>query len=98
MARVSADSTSWMAGSVLRRDARQVRDNPEVKHPGKKNTRKWCKGKIGREHLVATREWMPGKSWNHRQHLEDYCVHCGKVMRFWWEQPKEILDNHHEEA
>lgn len=82
MARVSQDSDSWKASGVQRRDARQIKDNPQVKHPGKKDTKRWCKGKVGREHVLLTRSIQLGGSreWGD----EDYCKVCSKVVTQRW--------------
>lgn len=68
---------------------------PEKRTPGRKNTRAWCRGKVGREHVpvVACRppaltslacRWQPrysddGVYW-WCHHLEE-CSACGKVLR-----------------
>lgn len=100
MAKVSHDADSWKASGVLRRDARQTKDEPNIKHPGKKNTKRWCKGKVGREHTLVTRPIQMGGnlSWGD----EDYCKVCSKVVvqrwKFTWSSyqtrsaPHEILD------
>lgn len=82
MARIGRDSSSWKAGGVLRRDARQVRDNPNVRHPAKKDTRHWCKGKVGRGHVIASRPIQMGGSrdWGD----EDYCRVCSKTLVQRW--------------
>lgn len=56
MATLSEDGDSWRASGVKRRDFRRAKDAPEV--PGsrgrRKNTKKWCKGIVGRKHDVRT--------------------------------------------
>lgn len=54
--RIKKDKTSWHAGGVIARDARHEKspDNT-AKHLSKKNTKRWCKGKVGREHQG---EWV----------------------------------------
>ena len=51
MARIGRDHSNWAAGGVMRRDFRNtlIDDTPK-KWPAKKDTRKWCKGHVGREH------------------------------------------------
>ena len=65
--------------------------SPEKEVPkhrgGKKNTRKWCLGKVGRSHDPM---WVI----SHRDHstlykniykaLEFTCQNCGKVLDTWW--------------
>ena len=51
------DESSWGYGGIKRRDFRNSHDEPEVpRHKGaKKNTKKWCKGKEGVEHVPVER-------------------------------------------
>jgi hypothetical protein len=78
-------------------DAKERRERPQRK---KKDTRKWCKGVVGREHkpeiVFDTRfrspcgwapKWawqLPGKKWWMCHHIEK-CTVCGKHMRQLWE-------------
>lgn len=91
--RLSKDNTSWKAGGIIRRDIRNTKSGPEVeKLHGNKNTRKWCKGKIGVSHV---NKWVKrsdlSECWNHR------CQKCGKIFELWFKsewfkrpRPKEI--------
>lgn len=46
--RLKEDRNNWRASSIIRKQAVV----PEVvKAPAKKDTVKWCKGKVGREHV-----------------------------------------------
>ena len=73
----------------------------EHKPRGKKNTRKWCKGKPGVEHVVVTvvhhsatgtrcgaSTWMPHR-WLCRHAMQ--CVTCGKYLNEWL-KPAECPD------
>lgn len=73
--RLKEDNSSWRASSILRKVV-PLPDEPK-KPSSRKNTRKWCKGVVGREH-----EWG-------RQHVghpytvednvtENICAACGK--------------------
>jgi hypothetical protein len=43
--------SDWKEESIKRRDFRHVHGEPEVpRSRAKKDTKRWCKGKIGREH------------------------------------------------
>lgn len=93
MARIKRDPDDWHAGGVNKRDFQHAHDEPEVpKHyPAKrrkKDTKTWCRGKEGREHVVAdkTQPMMPDYAccsperqkhfaWNHRRSIK--CVNCG---------------------
>jgi hypothetical protein len=57
MATLSENGDSWHARGIKRRDFRHVKGDPEVpgsRNRGRKNTKRWCKGKEGREHDVRT--------------------------------------------
>jgi hypothetical protein len=65
----------------------QAPASPEVpKHQSKKNTRKWCKGKVGVLHQPKWRAWtkLPyrGKV-DDSTSLEFVCERCGKSLDFW---------------
>jgi len=71
-------------------------DAPTKKTPSKKDTRKWCRGKEGVEHVVAleTNSWTNPNThetvrcrwtpWGKRPHYTCWCrkrcTTCGKVM------------------
>lgn len=77
------DEDSWRYGGIKRRDFRSGHDEPEVpRHKGaKKNTKKWCKGKEGVEHIpVGKTKWYGdrfGYSYNE-------CEKCGKRLSYEW--------------
>lgn len=57
------------------KQARLMKDSPEVgKHRSKKDTKRWCKGKVGREHQL---EWV-GKDDGFRVEIIKICVNCKK--------------------
>jgi hypothetical protein len=82
MARVSKDSDSWKASGIKRRDFRNVHNGPEVNTKGKKkNTRKWCRGKTGKEHRIIHQPHPTfGKYGTHI----DRCDECGKEVNCYW--------------
>ena len=49
------------------------------KHQSKKDTRHWCKGKVGTKHKV---EWRPSKYGYGSENLT--CIVCEKVCSWWW--------------
>jgi hypothetical protein len=54
--RLAEDMTSWKSSGIIARDFRHSHNGPEIsKAPKKKNTKKWCKGKIGVKHELAIR-------------------------------------------
>jgi len=77
MAKISRDDTSWHASGVKTRDARHTKSPEETgRHQSKKNTKKWCRGKIGKEH---TGEWRD-KGYCHIL----TCTKCGKHLDYKW--------------
>lgn len=93
MARIKRDPDDWKARGIKKRDFNHSHDEPEVpkKNPSKrkkKDTKTWCRGKVGREHVVAdkTPPRLPNYAccspererhfaWNH--HYTVKCVNCG---------------------
>ena len=98
MARLAEDTSSWKASGIQRRDFRSTINGPEVQRTNgsKKNTRRWCKGVEGREHVLDMRVSNHGRmveslsgapcsdfttlGW-HCNH-ERYCMVCGKVLEW----------------
>jgi hypothetical protein len=57
-------------------------DSEVGKHRSSKNTRRWCKGVVGREHkpeCVPHGEQSRGYDWRNWQ-----CTACGKVLAHYW--------------
>ena len=98
--RVSQDSDSWKAGGIVRRDFRSGKvDYPERELRGKskrKNTKRWCKGREGREHVPEIkRTWQRsgvfdknGKEILVVAYSEVVCSVCGANS---WHMPDEVL-------
>ena len=64
--KISRDDGSWHASGVLARDARHVKTEQQVAgHRAKKDTKRWCRGRVGKEHDL---EWV--NFWAHRQNRE----------------------------
>lgn len=62
------------------KDERRSKDSPESgKHRSKKNTRRWCRGVVGREHTPECRDHAysrpPDSPWKILA-----CTTCGKVL------------------
>lgn len=63
-------------------------DDTMWRAPGRKNTRAWCKGKVGRAHkpVIARSNYAgtwpchPRHGWRHCWHIEQ-CTVCGKTLR-----------------
>lgn len=85
----------WKARANKRRDERHTK-TPETNRPtpAKKNTKKWCKGKVGREHQTRV---MSGEEKNRSfQHVDGskfvsmknwkflICIVCGKELDIYY--------------
>lgn len=82
------DEDSWRYGGIKRRDFRSGHDEPEVpRHKGtKKNTKKWCKGKKGVEHVPVLREktYRNGKGEERVMYRYNECEKCRKRLSYEW--------------
>jgi hypothetical protein len=74
-------------GVAVRKAARQtlVDDAPKTRSvPNKRNTKLWCKGKVGVEHKPVVGTWRAAKNWSgpniFHGGLIQYCSECGKEI------------------
>lgn len=76
---------------------RLVRQNPvpgdpvlgiEKKAPAKKNTKRWCRGVPGVEHVQVVKPYAETKNMNASNAYKDwlilYCKDCGKELDHYW--------------
>lgn len=86
---------SWHSQEFERPEFVDVPDEPRPQR-GRKNTKRWCKGKVGREHQPETvvnhqyttsnwtecheSRWMPNH-WSCRHAVQ--CTVCGKYVKTW---------------
>jgi ribosomal protein S25 len=55
--------SEWKKAASDRRDERHIKDEKEVpKHSSKKNTKKWCRGKVGVEHKLECKKYNDVKN------------------------------------
>lgn len=95
--RLSKDKSSWRAGGIIRRDARNAKDMVEVaKTRNSKDTKRWCRGKKGVNHKLA---WARGRLYGSTQWWDQRCELCHKKFDYWvrssWNKrpkPKEITE------
>jgi len=65
--KLSHDSSSWHASGLIARDERHTKTEQQVaRHGAKKNTKRWCRGRVGKEHKTEWRNWQAL-----REHRED---------------------------
>jgi hypothetical protein len=71
--------SEWKQGSIERRDFRSSKSGPEVaRKKSKKDTKKWCKGKVGVEHQLNRVPWKGAPNIAD----VDECTKCGKNFGF----------------
>lgn len=77
--------SEWKENAVKRRDARHTKSSDEHKTtaPNKRNTRKWCKGKVGVEHKAECKKYHEVKNTSfkfYRSWRILVCTVCGKEL------------------
>lgn len=87
--RLKECSNSWRASGIKRRDKRHAKEAPEIEKPksATKNTKRWCLGKVGREHVM---KWEPFRRLGFaiRDKYKSYvhkCQKCGKELDRWYD-------------
>jgi len=75
----------WKGSKEFRRSARNYTESDEIKRASSKskNTKKWCKGKVGRKHTLALYNKYVWTT-SHK------CVNCGKEI--WGVKKREDFD------
>jgi hypothetical protein len=81
----AAAFSSRLKGTEIR-DARHDRGGPEVSGAPRKrkDTRRWCKGKVGVEHALAVRDARDMGKLRFSMTLIRFCTKCGKEIETWW--------------
>ncbi len=93
--------STWREGAAARKDARHTTpdDAPKTRGvPNKRNTKRWCKGKVGVEHKPAVKTYRELKNWQgigdgqwgsniFQGWLVRYCTECGKEIDHFYPQP-----------
>lgn len=73
--RLKEESDNWRASALKARDFRHTKAGPETvagpKKTHKRDTRTWCKGKVGRSHTVKLR------TNSYSTFTTAYCTSCG---------------------
>lgn len=87
--RLKEDKSSWRSKGILRRDARHVKDGPEIEKPKSKvkDTKRWCAGKVGKAHKLKWVEtsFMASRVPTNPSYFsyEKCCELCGKKFDYW---------------
>ncbi|AYB70997.1 hypothetical protein SEA_YABOI_200 [Streptomyces phage Yaboi] len=70
----------WKGSKEFRRSARNYTESETVGKGKKKNTRKWCKGKVGRKHVLGL---FNKYTWRHGYK----CINCGREFLWHFSDP-----------
>jgi hypothetical protein len=78
--RLKEDSTSWRSSGIIKRDARHGGAVDGIISRGgvRKDTWKWCKGIVGREHVWEREVTRPGRTATSSSLSQMVCQSCGK--------------------
>lgn len=72
----------YKASGIRRRDTRNTK-LPDIRPPSgsKKDTKRWCRGVVGREHEPECRlsKYSFAQEWR-----DLVCKKCGKELDWWW--------------
>jgi hypothetical protein len=84
--------SDWKRSAAARRDARNTKSDPRPATGSSKNTKRWCGGKVGREHQTKCVKYNDVKR-SHLAGLENstsrhwrilICATCGKELATYW--------------
>lgn len=77
--------SDWKKDSVDRRDERATKVSDAPTPSGKKkDTRSWCKGKVGREHQSKCVSFKEIKGWGQDKYRLLICTECGKDLEIYY--------------
>ena len=72
--RLKEDTSSWHSNGIIHRDNRHDHSERFYKLHSKRDTKRWCRGKVGVEHEYH--RYLRG--W-HYHYVEARCVNCNKL-------------------
>lgn len=81
--RLKENSNNYRASGLKRKDAKHTKlDDRHLPVSGKKDTKKWCGGKVGREHKLK----CLAKGWRGVRVVwyALACTECGKELKVWY--------------
>lgn len=82
--------SEWKQAAARRRDERNAKpdDAPTPGASERKNTKRWCRGKIGVEHQAECRGYNETKRQGLARHSNSWrvlvCSECGKELKTWY--------------
>lgn len=80
--------SDWKRAAAARRDARAAKD-PEparARTARGKNSKRWCRGKVGKEHTPKCMKCGDVKRWGFSGLTWRVlvCTTCGRELEIWW--------------
>lgn len=81
MARLKHDHSGWRSHGLYKKYQSPAVDEAAHSRKTKKNTRKWCRGKVGTEHVLRRYFWHTGWESKRTNWIRSKCVVCGKEFR-----------------
>lgn len=82
-------SSSWRGRAIDRRNERQARDEVRPQSGSSKDTKRWCRGVVGREHLPTCVDFADVKGEVYRKYGWKVlrCSVCSKHLDYYWPSP-----------
>lgn len=81
--RLKEDNSSWRASGIIKRDYQHGGLDLQPRIKSKKNTNKWCRGKVGVLHDYLLVEVRTSHIWGYSKWLNFKCANCGKKLTQW---------------
>jgi hypothetical protein len=86
--------SDWKQGAAHRRDERATKLEETTPGPARhKDKKRWCKGRVGREHKGVCHNYNELKRWGlGNKYVSGWkilvCTVCGKELETWYGNPK----------
>lgn len=72
--RLKEDKKSWRVSAILKRDFKHDSSEPSrIRYRSKKDTKRWCRGKVGIEHDYRIKEKKKFLDWSWETHVCSKC-------------------------
>ena len=75
--RLKEDRSSWHSHAIKKRDFKHDHSDLPISFKSHKNTKKWCRGKVGLQHSVS---WHTEIGFFGDNYKVGKCTNCGKHM------------------
>lgn len=78
MGRIKKDHSGYHTHGLWKKYQQPSVEDKPTKHKSKKNTKRWCRGKVGSEHALVRRFKHYGWSSRRSNVIYTVCTNCGK--------------------